>query len=213
MWTEYSEVIRGLGVLPVAVVEHVSQALPLADALCAGGLPAVEITFRTKDAAAAIARVSHERKNMLVGAGTVLNCEQVDSAVEAGARFIVSPGFDPKVVQHCIELNVPITPGTVTPSEILAARNMGITLTKFFPAGQFGGVDAIEALAGPFPRHEFMPTGGVNARNLVGYLSSPHVSCCGGTWLARKNLLTANDYDQITHLCKEAVAIVKATRG
>lgn len=213
MWNDFHQQITGLGVIPVAVIDDVKQAIPLANALCAGGLPAIEVTFRTDAAADAIREVASSCPDVLVGAGTVLSCGQVDAAVDAGAKFIVSPGFDVEVVRHCVELNVPMVPGTVTPSEILAARNMGITLTKFFPAGQFGGVDAINALAAPFAGHLFMPTGGINARNLVGYLSSPYVSSCGGTWLASKALLKSGRYDQISRLCREAVAIVRATRG
>lgn len=213
MWNDFNALVKNLGVLPVAVLEDEGQALPLADALSEGGLPAIEITFRTDAAADAIREVARNRKSVLVGAGTVLSCGQVEAAVDAGARFVVSPGFDLKVVKRCIELNVPVVPGAVTPTEIIGARNLGIELTKFFPAGQFGGVEAISALAAPFAGHLFMPTGGVNAQNLVGYLSNPHVSCCGGTWLARKDLLLHENYAEILHLCKEAVAIVHATRG
>lgn len=212
MFDEFNACVTELGVLPVAVIADPVQAVPLADALAKGGLPAVEVTFRTDAAAEAIARIFRERPDVQVGAGTVLSVAQVDAAIDAGATFCVSPGFDEAVVRRCIERGVPIVPGAVTPTEIISARNLGITLTKFFPAGQFGGVDAVNALAAPFAGHLFMPTGGVNAHNLVGYLSSPHVASCGGTWLASKDLLAAGDWAQVSRRCREAVAIVRATR-
>lgn len=213
MWSEFNERVSGLGVLPVAIIEHASDVLPLVDALSEGGLPAIEITFRTEAAADAIAAVSADRPEVLVGAGTVLTCEQVDAAVESGAEFVVSPGFDIEVVRRCIQLDVPVVPGAVTPTEIICARNLGINLTKFFPAGHFGGINTITSLAAPFSGHMFMPTGGVSARNLGEYLSNPHVSSCGGTWLANKNLIGCGNYDEICRLCHEAVEIVNKTRN
>lgn len=201
-----------LAVIPVVVLNDVADAVPLADALVAGGMPSAEVTFRTSCAAECIRAMREAHPTMAVGAGTVLSVEQVDAALAAGAEFIVSPGFDADVVEHCLELEVPVLPGTVTPSEVQAARKLGLTVTKFFPAAQYGGLNTIKALAAPFVGHRFMPTGGVSASNLGEYLSSPHILACGGTWMVKANLIQDGRFDEVEALCKEAMSIASSAK-
>ena len=165
------EKIGAIGIVPVIKIDDVEKAVPLAKALCEGGLPVAEVTFRTEEAEEAIKRITAEVPEMLVGAGTVLTTEQVDRAVNAGAQFIVSPGLNPRVVKYCVEKGVPITPGTANASDIEQAIELGLDVVKFFPAGSLGGVSTIKALAAPYTKMKFMPTGGVNAKNLNDYLS------------------------------------------
>ena len=212
VWDDFYSRIEEIGVLPVAVIDDAELALPLSDALREGGLPAIEVAFRADSAADAIRRIARSDGDFFVGAGTVLSCAQVDEALDAGARFIVAPGFDEAVVRHCIARNVPVIPGTVTPTEVTAARKLGITHSKFFPAELFGGVEAIAALAAPFVGHKFMPTGGVNVDNLSSYLSSVHVFGCGGTWMVKNDLVSEGDFDEVARLCSEAVSIVQSVR-
>ena len=170
-----------IGVVPVVVLRRVEDAAPLAEALVAGGLPAAEVTFRTPVAADCIAAMRAAQPGLCLGAGTVLTCEDVDRTVAMGGAFVVSPGFDPEVVAHCLTRGIPVIPAGVTPTEIMAIRRMGIDVSKFFPAETFGGLAVLDALAAPFAGHRFMPTGGVSIANLPAYLASPHVLACGGT--------------------------------
>jgi 2-dehydro-3-deoxyphosphogluconate aldolase/(4S)-4-hydroxy-2-oxoglutarate aldolase len=192
-------------VIPVVVLEDASHAQPLAQALRDGGLPVAEVTLRTSAALDAIAAMSRDT-GLLVGAGTVVNPSQVDSAADAGARFIVSPGFDPEVIEQSRKRGLPVVPGAVTPTEIMRALAAGITTVKFFPANNFGGVKSIKALSGPFPNVKFIPTGGVSLSNLGEYLSLPCVPAVCGTWMVPAHLLSTGDFTGITRLVREAVA-------
>ncbi len=199
------EQINKIGIVPVVKIDRVEDAVPLAKALCAGGLPCAEVTFRTDAAAGAIKAMVENFPDMCVGAGTVLNAAQVDAAVEAGAKFIVSPGLNPKTVKYCIEKNVPITPGTSSPSDIEQAIELGLEVVKFFPAEQSGGLAKIKAMAAPYVNMKFMPTGGINAKNLNSYLDFPKIIACGGSWMVPGDLINAGDWAQIEKLTREAV--------
>lgn len=201
------------GLIPVVAIENAEDAVPLGQALVAGGLPCAEITFRTAAAREAIQAMSNAFPDMLVGAGTVLSVEQAAQAVEAGAKFIVSPGFDVKVVEWCQQNNVPVTPGVLTPTEVAAALNAGLDTLKFFPAEAGGGLKMLKALAGPYVGVKFIPTGGINADNLADYLRFPAVLACGGSWIVKKQLIANHEFDTITQLVMGAVAIVKEVRG
>lgn len=207
------EKFASFGVVPVVVLESAEDALPLADALVRGGLPCAEVTFRTAAAEESIRRMTQAYPDMFVGAGTVLSVEQVDKAVNAGARFIVSPGFDPEVVDYCLAKDIPVFPGCVTPSEIQQAVKRGLKVIKFFPAGSFGGVGTIKALSGPFVGLKIMPTGGVNAANLPEYLACKAVIACGGSWMVKGDLIKAGAFDKIEALTREAVELVRQCRG
>ena len=202
-----------LAIIPVVVLERIEDAAPLAHALVAGGMPSAEVTFRTPVAADAIRAMREAEPDMCVGAGTVLTAEQLDAAIEAGAEFIVSPGFDEAIVRACIAREVPVLPAGVTPSEIIAIRNLGLTVSKFFPAAQYGGLDTIKALAAPFVGHRFMPTGGVSAANVADYLSCPHILACGGTWMVKPALFADGDFSRVTDACREAMALARAARA
>jgi len=203
--TETIERIAAGRILPVVVLEDAAGAEPLAAALQAGGLSAIEVTFRTEAAAAAIAGISKYDSSMLVGAGTVLTAEQVDRAVEAGARFVVTPGFGPAVVKRCQELGVPVFPGVATATEIQMALDAGLSTVKFFPAQQLGGVAMLKALSAPFRSVRFIPTGGVNADNAASYLALPSVVAVGGTWMVAPDLLAAKDWAGVTTRTRDAV--------
>lgn len=206
------EKLHQIGIIPVVKLDDEKDAAPLARALADNGLPAAEVTFRTAAAEAAIRAMTTRVPELLVGAGTVLTCQQVDTAVAAGARFIVSPGLNPKVVRHCQELGVPITPGVVTPTEIEAALEMGLEVLKFFPAEPSGGLDMIRALTAPYTGVRFMPTGGINAANVAGYLKDPKIWACGGSWMVKDTLIREGDYGQIGRLAGEAATIVARVR-
>ncbi len=208
-----SEKIEELGIVPVVVLNEAKDASPLAKALTEGGLPCAEVTFRTEAAEESIRRISSEYPDMLVGAGTVLTVGQVDRAVGAGAKFIVSPGFDPEIVDYCISKEIPVFPGCVTPSEVAQAVKRGLKVIKFFPAEQYGGIGTIKALSAAYTSIKFMPTGGVNAKNLKEYLSSDKIVACGGSWMVKGDLIKAGEFQKITELTKEAVALVKEIRG
>lgn len=208
-----SEQIAALGVVPVVVLNDSKNAKDLAKALIDGGLPAAEVTFRTDAAEESIKIISHAFPEMLVGAGTVLTTEQVDRAVKAGAKFIVSPCFDEEVVDYCISKSIPVFPGCVTPSEVNKAIKKGLKTIKFFPASQYGGVGTIKALGSVFGGVKFMPTGGISAKNLKEYLECDKIACCGGSWMVKGDLINSGEFDKITALTKEAVAIVKEVRG
>ena len=196
------------GVIPVVVLEDAKDAVPTANAMLAGGIDVMEITFRTAAAADSIKAVAENCPDMLVGAGTVLNLAQAKLAVEMGAKFIVSPGFDAEVVDWCIANNIPVTPGCVTPTEITAAANRGLKVIKFFPANVYGGLNAMKNLSAPFVGVKFMPTGGVNAANLREYLDAPFIHAVGGSWVCPKADIAAGNFEKITALCAEAHAAV-----
>lgn len=200
------------GVVPVVVLEDTKDALPLAKALTEGGLPCAEVTFRTEAAEESIRLMSKEYPDMLVGAGTVLTTEQIDSAVGAGAKFIVSPGFDPEIVDYCLERDIPVFPGCITPSEVAQAAKRGMKIVKFFPAQQAGGVAMIKAMAAPYTMMRFMPTGGISAKNLGDYLSCDKILCCGGSWMVKSDLIRNGEFGKIRELTKEAVELAASIR-
>lgn len=192
------------GVVPVVVLEDAKDAVPTAKSMLAGGIDVMEITFRTAAAADSIKAVAQECPDMVVGAGTVINLEQCKLAVECGAKFIVSPGYDEETVAWCCDNGIPVTPGCVTPTEIMMALKHGLKVLKFFPANVYGGLSAIKSLAGPFGGVKFIPTGGVNAQNLAEFISSPYIHAVGGSWICPKADIAAGNFDKITALCKEA---------
>ena len=192
------------GVVPVVVLEDAKDAVPTAKAMLAGGIDVMEITFRTAAAADSIKAVAQECPDMVVGAGTVINLEQCKLAVECGAKFIVSPGYDEETVAWCCDNGIPVTPGCVTPTEIMMALKHGLKVLKFFPANVYGGLSAIKSLAGPFGGVKFIPTGGVNAQNLAEFISAPYIHAVGGSWICPKADIAAGNFDKITALCKEA---------
>ncbi|MGZ4380958.1 MAG: bifunctional 4-hydroxy-2-oxoglutarate aldolase/2-dehydro-3-deoxy-phosphogluconate aldolase [Gaiellaceae bacterium] len=198
-------------IIPVVVVEDAGSALPLARALSDAGLPVAEVTFRTDAAAEAIRRIASET-DVLVGAGTVVSPEQVDLAVGAGARFVVTPGFSTRVVDRCLELGVPVVPGVATATEVIAALDRGLDLLKFFPAEASGGVPVLRALAGPFPDVRWIPTGGISATNAAGYLELPAVSAVGGSWMVAPKLIAAGDFAEVSRLTAEAVRLAAEAR-
>lgn len=204
--------IHEIGIVPVVVLNDAKDAASLAKALCEGGLPCAEVTFRTEAAEEAIRIMTGQFPEMLVGAGTVLTTKQVDRAVAAGAKFIVSPGFNPKVVQYCIDKGLPITPGCMTPSEIEQALEHGLEVVKFFPAEPAGGLKMLKAMAAPYVGMKFMPTGGISAGNVREYLKYDRILACGGSWMVKGDLINAGDFDKIRELTKEAVEIVKECR-
>lgn len=205
---EVLEQLSKIGIVPVVKIDRVEDAVPLAKALCAGGLPCAEVTFRTDAAAGAIKAMTDQFPDMCVGAGTVLNAEQVDAAVAAGSKFIVSPGLNPKTVKYCMEKGVPITPGTSSPSDIEQAIELGLDVVKFFPAEQSGGLNKIKAMAAPYVNMKFMPTGGINAKNLTSYLNFNKIIACGGSWMVPGDLINAGEWDKIEQLTREAVQIM-----
>ena len=207
------EEIQKIGIVPVVVLEEAKDAEPLGRALVEGGLPCAEVTFRTAAAEEAIRIMSEKYPEMLIGAGTVLTTEQVDRAVAAGAKFIVSPGLNPRVVKYCVEKNILITPGCVTPSEVEQALEFGLEVVKFFPAEPSGGLSMIKAMAAPYVGLKFMPTGGINEENVKDYLAYNRILACGGSWMVKGDLVKAGDFAKITELTKEAVKIVKEIRG
>lgn len=192
------------GVVPVVVLDNVKDAIPTAKAMVAGGIDVMEITFRTAAAPEAIRAVAENCPEMLVGAGTILNLEQAKLAVKMGAKFIVSPGFDEEVVRWCVENGIAVTPGCVTPTEIMAAIKCGLKVVKFFPANVYGGLNAMKNLSAPFGGIKFLPTGGVNAGNLREYLDAPFIHAVGGSWVCPKAEIAAGNFEKITALCAEA---------
>ena len=197
--------IYEIGIVPVIAINDVEKAVPLAKALVAGGLPAAEVTFRTACAEEAIRRIVAEVPEMIVGAGTVLTKDQVDRALAAGSQFIVSPGFNPEITRYALEKGALMMPGTATPGEMEQAMSMGLDIVKFFPAEQNGGVAKLKAVAGPYQNLRWIPTGGVNAKNLMDYLSFDKIIACGGTWMVKKDLIDEGNFEEITRLTKEAV--------
>lgn len=198
--------IGELGLVPVVKIERADDALPLGKALIKGGLPVAEITFRTAAAEEAIAMLTRELPELLVGAGTVLTVDQAKSAVGAGAKFIVSPGFSPKVVDYCIEHNIPVTPGLNNPTVLEVALEKGLEVVKFFPAESSGGLKFLKDMAAPYSGIKFIPTGGINADNLNAYLAYNRVHACGGSWMVKADLISSGKFDEVTRLAKEAVS-------
>ena len=192
------------GVVPVVVIENAKDAVPAAEAMLRGGIDVMEITFRTAAAPDAIRAVSESCPEMLIGAGTVITLEQCKQAVDCGASFIVSPGFNREVVAWCVEQGIAVTPGCVTPTEIMEAMSLGLKVLKFFPANVYGGLSAMKALSGPFGGIKFIPTGGVNSQNLADYISAPFIHAVGGSWVCPKADISAGNFEKITQLCLEA---------
>lgn len=205
--------LRARRVVPVVTIPSAAEAPDLGRALVAGGLPLAEITFRTDAAVDAITALREACPEVLVGAGTVLDVETVDRAVAAGAVFIVAPGFNPAVVDHCLARGIPVIPGACTPTEIEMGRARGLRLLKFFPAEASGGTRYLKAVAAPYRGIEFMPTGGVSPANLSEYLALPHVAACGGTWIATADAIAGHRFNEITSAAREAVAIAAGSPG
>ena len=200
-------------VVPVVVLNDADDAIPLADALIKGGLPCAEVTFRTDAAEESIRRICESFPDMLVGAGTVLTTKQVERAHKAGAKFIVSPGFDPEIIDCCISIGLPVLPGCITPSEIAQAVKRGLKVVKFFPAEQSGGVAMIKAMAAPYSMVKFMPTGGISTKNLADYLSCDKILCCGGSWMVKEDLIKSGSFDKITDMTRDATALARSIRS
>ena len=199
------EEIKKTGIIPVIKIDDADKAVPLAKALLSGGINCAEVTFRTANAEEAIAKINREVPDILLGAGTVLTTEQADKAIASGAKFIVSPGFNPNVVSHCLKKGIPITPGCSNPSDMEMALEMGIETVKFFPAEQAGGLEYIKAISAPYTSLTFIPTGGINAQNIVKYMSFEKVIACGGSWMVNLDLIKNGEFDKISSLCREAV--------
>ena len=205
--------INEIGIVPVVVLNDAKDAAPLAKALCDGGLPCAEVTFRTDAAEESIRIMSEQFPEMLVGAGTVLTTDQVDRAVAAGAKFIVSPGLNPRIVKYCVEKGILITPGCTNPSDIEQAIENGLEVVKFFPAEPAGGLKMIKAMAAPYVGMKFMPTGGINPKNVRDYLAYDRIIACGGSWMVTADLVNNGEFDKITELAKECTEIVKECRN
>ena len=201
-----------VGIIPVVVLNDAKDAEPLGKALMQGGLPAAEVTFRTAAAEESIRIMAEKFPDMLVGAGTVLTTDQVDRAVAAGAKFIVAPGLDEEVVKYCLEKDIPVCPGTQTASEMMKAIKLGLTHVKFFPAENAGGLAMIKAIGAALTALRFMPTGGINATNVVEYLKNDKIFCCGGSWMVKGDMIKAGQFDEIEKKVAEAAAIVKENR-
>lgn len=196
--------LESCGIVPVVVLEDAADAVPTAQAMVAGGIDVMEITFRTSAAEESIRNVAAQCQNVLVGAGTVITLEQCKRAVEAGAKFIVSPGFDEDVVRWCVENQIAVLPGCVTPTEIMAAMKYGLKAVKFFPAGVYGGLSAMKALSAPFGSVRFVPTGGVGENNVGEYIAAPYIIAVGGSWVCPKNDISSHKFERITELCRTA---------
>ncbi|MEF9916717.1 MAG: bifunctional 4-hydroxy-2-oxoglutarate aldolase/2-dehydro-3-deoxy-phosphogluconate aldolase [Lachnospiraceae bacterium] len=201
--------VANLKIVPVVKLNSVSDAVPLGEALCAGGLPIAEITFRTEAAHDSISKMTQAFPNMIVGAGTVVNLEQAKQALDAGALFLVSPGISRPVIEFSLDHKVPIFPGACTPSEIMVLLEYGLTIAKFFPAQQYGGLNTIKSLSAPFPSMQFMPTGGVSASNILDYLACDKIIACGGSWMVKDPLVADKNFKEIEALTREAVTLVK----
>jgi 2-dehydro-3-deoxyphosphogluconate aldolase/(4S)-4-hydroxy-2-oxoglutarate aldolase len=210
---ETLDTLGRLGLVPVVKIERAEDAVELGGALLAGGLPCAEITFRTAAAEEAIRHISSSLPEIVLGAGTVRSVDQAQRAVSAGAKFIVSPGFNQKVVDWCLAKGVAVTPGVATPTEIDMATEAGLNILKFFPAEALGGIKTLKAISAPYGDVRFIPTGGINLDNLRDYLALPSVHCCGGSWLVKGDLITAGQFDEITRLAQEAVAVVSQIRS
>ncbi|HEY7181993.1 MAG TPA: bifunctional 4-hydroxy-2-oxoglutarate aldolase/2-dehydro-3-deoxy-phosphogluconate aldolase [Blastocatellia bacterium] len=204
---------REIGIIPVVSIPKLEDALPLAEALLEGGLPCAEITFRTAAAAEAVAGIRSRFPEIFLGAGTVLTIEQAETAISAGAEFIVSPGTNPAVVDHCLSRGVTIFPGVCTPTEIEMALSKGVDTLKFFPAEPMGGVKFLQTICAPYRNVRFIPTGGIDAENVGQYLALPQVVACGGSWMVKPELFEAGDFANVRQKAREAAALVKGLRG
>lgn len=207
MSSQIYETLKQHRLVPVIALDDASQANPLADALVAGGLPVAEVTFRTPAALESI-RLMAERGDLLVGAGTVLTTEQVDQAQAAGAKFLVSPGFNPRVVSHALAIGMPICPGVCTPSDVEQAIEHGLEVVKFFPAESFGGLSTLKAIAAPYRQMRFIPTGGIGPANVADYLAFDRVVACGGSWMVKPALYASGDFSGVETAVREAVELV-----
>ena len=207
-----NEKIQAIGIIPVVVLDEAKDAAALGNVLCRGGLPAAEVTFRTDAAEESIRIMSRECPELFVGAGTVLNVLQAERAVDAGAKFIVSPGFSEDVVSWCLDRDIPVFPGTATPTEMTKAVEYGLSVVKFFPAEPAGGLKYIKACAAPFTGLKFMPTGGINEKNVRDYLSYDRIIACGGSWMVKKDMIKEGRFEEIEKLVREAAEIVKSVR-
>jgi len=205
--------IKKYGIVPVIKLAQPSEAVPLAGALIEAGLPVAEITFRTAAAKEAIKALRAKYPSMLVGAGTVTTIEQVEAAQAAGAMFIVTPGFNPKIVDACIERGIPIVPGVNSPSQVEQGLERGLSVLKFFPAEASGGIKMLKALHGPYSDVSFVPTGGIDTANLAQYIKLSNVAAIGGSWMVKEELIASGKFEEITALCKEALAIVRQARA
>lgn len=210
---EIMDRIYKTGVVPVVVLNDAADAVDTADALLAGGIDIMEITLRTPAALDSMRAIAKERPQVLMGAGTVVSLAQCKQALEAGARFIVSPGFDAEVVSYCMENGIPVLPGCVTPTEIMAGLKLGVKVFKFFPAGVYGGLSAMKALSGPFGGIKFVPTGGVNGENMKDYVEAAFIQAVGGSWMCSAKDISGHAWEKITMLSRQATEIVKAIRG
>jgi 2-dehydro-3-deoxyphosphogluconate aldolase/(4S)-4-hydroxy-2-oxoglutarate aldolase len=208
--TDLVERLREMRIVPVITIQNAEDAVPLAAALTAGGLPCAEITFRTAAGAEALRRIAGENPEMLVGAGTVLTVAQAEEARAAGAKFVVTPGFNPVVVDFCQEHGIPVYPGICTPTELDMALAKGLKTVKFFPAEPMGGLPFLKAIAAPYHMVQFIPTGGVKTTNVADYLSFKNVVACGGTWMAPADWITGKQFERIQ---QETAAAVAAVRG
>ena len=201
------------GIFPAIELQDAADAIPLGQALLDGGLPIVEITYRTAAASEALKRISNTYKQMLIGAGSVVFVSQAEDAISSGAQFIVAAGFNPELVDWCISKGVPVIPGVATPSEITQGVLRKLKVLKFFPAEVMGGINGLKAIAAPFPGIKFIPMGGISTANLAQYLRMPMVLACGGSWIASKSLLAQKNFDEISRLTQEAIGIVKEVRN
>ncbi len=210
----FNQAISDIGVVPVIKLNHPERdAAPLAKALCDGGVPVAEVTFRAAGADKAMKLMKEACPEMIVGAGTVTNKEQIDATIAAGGQFIVTPGFDGELVAYAQEKNIPIFPGCTTPTDYHAALKFGLEVVKFFPAEQSGGLAKIKAMSAPFPMFKVMPTGGISLKNLKEYISAPVIAACGGSYMVTAELIDGQKWDEITELCRESRRIVKEARG
>ncbi|MFX1315990.1 MAG: bifunctional 4-hydroxy-2-oxoglutarate aldolase/2-dehydro-3-deoxy-phosphogluconate aldolase [Promethearchaeota archaeon] len=208
--TDIIEKLEELKLIPVATIENLDDALPLGKVLVEVGLPIVEITFRTQVAGEVINFLTKEMPKLFIGAGTVLNVEQVNRAIDGGAQFIITPGFNPRVVDYCVNQNILIIPGVNTPTMVEWALDKGLKVVKFFPANLSGGVKMLKALAGPYPEMKFVPTGGINNDTLIEYLKLSNVIACGGSWIVNKDLISSSNFEEIRKLTKEAVSLINS---
>jgi len=205
--------IKELKLIPVAVISNVDDAVPLGKALIEAGLPIIEVAFRTEAAAESIKKLTIELPDILVGAGTVLKVDQVKDAIKRGAKFIVTPGFNPKIVDYCVNNKIPIIPGVNTPTIVEWALDKGLKIVKFFPANLSGGIMMLKSLAGPYPEMRFVPTGGININSLIDYLKLSNVLACGGSWIVKEDLISTGQFEEIKKLTQTAISLIHSEIG